>query len=70
MIAELPNHLWQSTMFAVAVWLLAFAFRRNRAQVRYGLWLLRQPPGMGAARACNCDTGCLSHLGANRTAVS
>jgi RND family efflux transporter MFP subunit len=32
------NHLWQSTVFAVAVALLAFAFRKNRAQVRYWLW--------------------------------
>jgi uncharacterized protein (TIGR03435 family) len=33
------NHLWQSTMFAAAVALLTLAFRRNRAQVRYWLWL-------------------------------
>jgi uncharacterized protein (TIGR03435 family) len=33
------NHLWQSTLCAVAVWLLTVALRRNRAAVRYGLWL-------------------------------
>jgi bla regulator protein blaR1 len=32
------NHLWQSTLFAVAAGLLTLAFRRNRAQVRYWLW--------------------------------
>jgi bla regulator protein BlaR1 len=38
MIAELTNHLWQSTLFAVAAGLLTLAFRKNRAQVRYWLW--------------------------------
>jgi len=33
------NHLWQSTLFAGAVALLTLAFRGNRAQVRYWLWL-------------------------------
>jgi bla regulator protein BlaR1 len=33
------NHLWQSTVFVAAVALLTLAFRRNRAQVRYCLWL-------------------------------
>src|SRR5437879_4850150 len=39
MIRELTNHLWQSTWFALAAGLLTLAFRRNRAQVRYWLWL-------------------------------
>jgi bla regulator protein blaR1 len=39
MIAEVANHLWQSTIFAVAAGLLTLAFRKNRAQVRYWLWL-------------------------------
>lgn len=38
MIAILTNHLWQSTLFAVAAGLLTLAFRSNRAQVRYWLW--------------------------------
>lgn len=38
MIAALTNHLWQSTLFAVAAGLLTLAFRRNRAQVRFWLW--------------------------------
>ena len=38
MIAEIFNHLWQSTLFAAAVTLLSLAFRRNRARLRYGLW--------------------------------
>lgn len=33
------NHLWQSTLFAAAVWLLTLFLRENRAQVRYLLWL-------------------------------
>ena len=30
MISELANHLWQSTLFAVAVWLLTLMCRKNR----------------------------------------
>ena len=37
--APLANHLWQSTLFAVAAGLLTLAFKKNRAQVRYWLWL-------------------------------
>jgi bla regulator protein BlaR1 len=33
------NHLWQSTLFAAIVALIALAFRSNRAGTRYGLWL-------------------------------
>ncbi|MGH9480832.1 MAG: hypothetical protein ACRD1L_01965, partial [Terriglobales bacterium] len=32
-------HLWQSTWFALAAAALALALRRQRAQVRYALWL-------------------------------
>jgi len=39
MIPALTTHLWQSTFFALAAGMLTFAFRRNRAQVRYWLWL-------------------------------
>jgi bla regulator protein blaR1 len=39
MIAEVANHVWQSTVFAVAVGLMTIGFRKNRAQVRYWLWL-------------------------------
>src|SRR5688572_267662 len=38
MISELANHLWQSTLFAVAVGLLTLMYRRNHASVRYWLW--------------------------------
>ncbi len=38
MIAELTNHLWQSTWFAAIAGLATFGFRKNRAQVRYWLW--------------------------------
>jgi beta-lactamase regulating signal transducer with metallopeptidase domain len=39
MIGGLTNHLWQSTLFAAATGLLTIAFSKNRAQVRYWLWL-------------------------------
>ena len=38
MIAELANHLWQSTLFAVAIGLLTLMCRKNGASVRYWLW--------------------------------
>jgi bla regulator protein blaR1 len=40
MMAAIFNHLWQSTVFAVAVAVLSLAFRRNRARLRYGLWFI------------------------------
>jgi len=39
MISELVNHLWQSTLFAGVMDLLALILRKNRAAVRHGLWL-------------------------------
>ena len=39
MIAQLANHLWQTTVFAGIAALLAFALRRNGAHVRYWVWL-------------------------------
>lgn len=39
MIDALGDHLWQSTLFAAAMGLLALALRHNRANVRYWLWL-------------------------------
>jgi len=39
MTALFLNHLWQSTLFAGVVAILTFGLRRNRARLRYGLWL-------------------------------
>src|SRR5580658_5555671 len=39
MIDALTAHLWQSTIFAGTAALLTRAFRVNRAQVRYWLWI-------------------------------
>ncbi len=39
MTQALAGHLWQSTFFAFAAGLMTVAFRGNRAQVRYWLWL-------------------------------
>jgi len=39
MIGQLTDHLLQSTLFALTAALLVLAFRRNRARVRYALWL-------------------------------
>jgi uncharacterized protein (TIGR03435 family) len=38
MIGQLTNHLWQSTLFAIVAALLAIAFRKSQAAVRYWLW--------------------------------
>ena len=38
-LQPLANHLFQSTLFAAMAGLLALALRRNRAQIRYCLWL-------------------------------
>jgi bla regulator protein blaR1 len=38
-IPTVANHLWQSTLFAAAAGLLTLALRKNRASVRYRLWL-------------------------------
>ena len=38
--APLANHLWQSTLFAGTAWLLTLTLRKNRAETRYGLWLI------------------------------
>jgi bla regulator protein blaR1 len=36
--ASLANHVWQSTLFVVFVWLVTLALRRHDARVRYWLW--------------------------------
>jgi bla regulator protein BlaR1 len=33
------NHLWQSSLFVAVVWILTLALAKNRAAVRYWLWL-------------------------------
>jgi len=38
-LSPLANHLWQSTLCAAVAWLLTVTLRRNRASVRYWLWL-------------------------------
>lgn len=38
-LSPIANHLWQSTLFAVAAGLLTLVLRNNRAPVRYCLWL-------------------------------
>lgn len=35
----LENHLWQSTAFAAAAWLVTLALRKNQARARYWAWL-------------------------------
>src|SRR5436189_6364525 len=39
MLPALANHLWQSTVFAAAAFLLTLALRQNPARVRYAVWL-------------------------------
>jgi len=38
-LSSVANHLWQSTIFAGAAVLLTLALRKNRAQMRYWVWL-------------------------------
>ena len=40
MIPALENHLWQSTVVAALVGLLALALRTNQARTRYWLWMI------------------------------
>jgi uncharacterized protein (TIGR03435 family) len=39
MITLLIDHLWQSTLVALAAWLLVVALRNHEARVRYWIWL-------------------------------
>ena len=38
MAAGIALHLWQSTLVLVIAWLITLVFRRNAAEVRYGIW--------------------------------
>jgi uncharacterized protein (TIGR03435 family) len=38
-LSPVANHLWQSTLCAAVAWLLTLTLRKNRAAVRYWLWL-------------------------------
>jgi len=38
-VAALGNHLWQSTVFALAIGALTLSLRKNHARARYWLWL-------------------------------
>jgi beta-lactamase regulating signal transducer with metallopeptidase domain len=40
MMAALINHLWQSTLFCAAVWLITLLLRANGAALRHWLWLI------------------------------
>jgi beta-lactamase regulating signal transducer with metallopeptidase domain len=40
MIAALLDHLWQSTLFCVAAWLITLTLRSNGAALRHAVWLL------------------------------
>ncbi|MDY6945350.1 MAG: M56 family metallopeptidase [Pseudomonadota bacterium] len=39
MTAMLALHLWQSTVVLLGAWLLTLVLRRNRAEIRYWIWL-------------------------------
>jgi len=38
-LSPLANHLWQSTLFAGAAWLLTRTLRKNSARVRHWVWV-------------------------------
>ena len=46
-LSPLANHLWQSTLFAGAAWLLVLALRRHQAQVRYWVWFIASQVAFG-----------------------
>ena len=37
-LSSIANHLWQSTLFVAAIWLLTLILRKNHARIRYWLW--------------------------------
>ena len=37
-LSLLANHLWQSTVFALAAGLLTLALKKNQARTRYWIW--------------------------------
>jgi beta-lactamase regulating signal transducer with metallopeptidase domain len=39
-LAEVANHVWQSTLFAAAIGVVTLFFQRNRASIRHALWLV------------------------------
>ncbi len=40
MTAQILNHLWESTLFAVLIWLLTICLRHHHAAIRHALWLI------------------------------
>jgi len=34
----MANHIWQSTLFAAAAWLITIFLKNNRARIRYWIW--------------------------------
>jgi len=38
-LSALANHVWQSTLFASAAWLLALSLGKHHAQPRHWIWL-------------------------------
>jgi bla regulator protein blaR1 len=39
-VVFLANHLWQSTIFATVAGVLTLTLKKNRAQIRYWLWVM------------------------------
>jgi len=40
MSAALLDHLWQSTLFAICAWSLAWVLRENGAHLRHAVWVV------------------------------
>jgi uncharacterized protein (TIGR03435 family) len=38
MFSAIENHLWQTTLFVIALWLITLGLRHNAARVRFVLW--------------------------------
>jgi beta-lactamase regulating signal transducer with metallopeptidase domain/ketosteroid isomerase-like protein len=38
MLSAIGNHIWQTTVFVMATWLVTLSLRQNAARVRFALW--------------------------------
>src|SRR5215470_13422282 len=38
MLGAIGNHIWQTTVFVMATWLVTLTLRQNAARVRFALW--------------------------------
>ena len=73
MTSDLANHLWQSTLFALAAAVLVAALRGNRAPIRHAIWVIASVkwlvPFAWLTAVGTAATGVLRTDGAGETAL-